>query len=188
MYATDIVRTTGTMGTVGMEKTRRAWPVAGNFMPDFKLPSAEMEPVQTSDYRRIRSLVLVFVGECSPRAANDLLSDLARHYAQIARESAEVLAVVRGTPVEAAQFKKRDHLPFPVLADEDGQVHRDYGAMAPDGRSACEAVYVVGRFGKVYLSSRACDGPPLPRAKGILNWLYFIQGRCPECGRDELLM
>ncbi|HYO48805.1 MAG TPA: redoxin domain-containing protein [Chloroflexia bacterium] len=122
MYAAD------TVDTVSIMEARRAWPVAENFMPDFKLPSAEMEPVQTSDYRKTRSLVLVFVGECSPRPATNLLSDLARHYAEIARESAEVLVVVRGTAAAAAQFKKRDDLPFPVLADEDGQVHRDYGA------------------------------------------------------------
>lgn len=182
MYAAD------TVDTVSIIEARRAWPVAENFMPDFRLPSAEMEPVQTSDYRKIRSLVLVFVGECSPRTATNLLSDLARHYAEIARESAEVLVVVRGTPAAAAQFKKRDDLPFPVLADEDGQVHRDYGAMSQDGRSVCEAVYVAGRFGKVYLSSRACDGPPLPTAQGILSWLYFIESKCPECGWDEPLM
>lgn len=184
MYTADSV---GTMDPVGRGKARRAWPIVENFMPDFRLPSAGMEPVQTSDYRNLRSLVLVFAGE-PDHGTTGLPLDLSRHYSEIIRECAEVLVVVRGTPAEAAQFKRRDHLPFPVLADEDGQVHRDYGAMATDGRSVCEAVYVAGRFGKVYMSSRACDGPPLPTADGILGWLYLIESKCPECGHDELLM
>src|SRR5215210_4408769 len=105
--------TLDTLETVSIMKALGPWPLAENFMPDFRLPSAGMEPVQTSDYRKIRSLVLLFAGECSPRTATHLLSDLARHYAQISRESAEVLVVVRGTPADAAQFKKRDDLPFP---------------------------------------------------------------------------
>jgi hypothetical protein len=36
---------------------------------------------------------------------------------------AEVLVVVRGTLAEGAQIKQRDDLLFPVLTDEDGQVH-----------------------------------------------------------------
>ncbi|HEX9987533.1 MAG TPA: redoxin domain-containing protein [Chloroflexia bacterium] len=177
-----------TVDTLETAKVRRAWPVAENFIADFSLPSAEERMIQTSDYRGLGSLVLLFVGECSPRTSCRLLVDLARHYTEIARESAEVLVVVRGTPVEAAQIKERDGLPFPVLADEDGQVHQDYGAVAQDGRSVCDAVYVAGRFGKLYLASRAGDGPPLPSAAGILGTLRFIEARCPLCGLDEPLL
>lgn len=88
--------------------------------------------------------------------------------------------VVRGTLAEGAQIKQRDDLLFPVLTDEDGQVHQSYGAMTGDGRFAAGAVYVARRFGKVYLSSRSSDGPPLPTAQGILGTLRFIEARCPE--------
>jgi peroxiredoxin len=182
MYAPDSV------DTVNVSNVRRAWPVAGNPMVDFRLPSAEGRMLQTSDYRGLRSLVLVFAGECSAGTSCRLLTDLARRYTRIAGESAEVLAVVRGTPAEAAQIKDRDNLPFTVLADEDGEVHREYGAVTQDGRSVSEAVYVTGRFGKLYLSSRTSDGPPLPSAAGILGTLRFIEGRCPECGLDEPLL
>jgi hypothetical protein len=181
-------------------RERVAWPVAENFMPDFALPSVDEQVVQTLDYHSPahdhdrRSLILVFLGEhradhgadYSHKTAGGLLLDLARHYEQIVSASAEVLAVVRGTLREAVQIKQDSRLPFPVLADEDGRVHRDYGATTADGRSACEAVYVAGRFGKIYLSSRASDGPPLPTAHGVLGSLNFIESRCPECGHDEL--
>jgi peroxiredoxin len=175
---------------------RRAWPVVENFMHDFTLPSTGGQPVQTSDFHDHeregdrRSLILVFTGECrgnySGGNASGLLLELSSRYSEIARATAEVLVVVRGTAAEAAHIKQDAHLPFPVLADEDGQVHRDYGAMTPDGRSAYEAIYVAGRYGKSYLSSRTSDGPPLPTADGVLGSLDFIESRCPECGRVEL--
>ena len=182
----------------------RSWPITENFMPDFRLPSTKGRPIQTSDYHDCnhehdrQSLILVFVGDYASNAtgahtrahsrasSSSLLLDLARRYTEIVSGSAQVLAVVRGTPEEAAQLKQDDNLPFAVLADEDGQVHRDYGAMTRDWRTASEAVFVVGRYGKVYLSSRASDGPPLHTVSGILGSLDFIESRCPECGREEL--
>jgi peroxiredoxin len=157
-------------------------------MPDFRLPAAEGRSIRTSDYHNSLSLVLVFVGEYNPTTSFGLLSDLAGHYTEIKAGSAEVLAVLRGTPAQAASLKQHDNLPFPVLADEDGQVHRDYGAMSQDGRSTSRGVYVAGRFGKVYLSSRASDGPPLPTVDGLLGSLRFIEAQCPECGQDEALV
>ena len=189
-----------TMNFMKNSAAARTWPVIGNFMPDFRLPSTDGHLIQTCDYHDCihdqdrRSLILVFVGEHttdltadhSRTPASGLLLDLALHYTGIVGESAQVFAVVRGTLEEAEQLKQHNNLPFPVLADEDGQVHWDYGAMTPDGRTACEAVFVVGRYGKVYLSSRASDGPPLPAVSGILRSLDFIESRCPECGHDEL--
>lgn len=197
----DALNTTNSMQT---PNPTRSWPVVENFMPDFRLPSTKGRPIQTSDYhdcnheRDRRSLILVFVGDYAgdPTSAHtsarigtsstSLLLDLARRYTEIFSGSAQVLVVVRGTPEEAAQLQQHDNLPFPVLADEDGQVHRDYGATARDGRTASEAVFVAGRYGKIYLSSRASDGPPLPTASGILGSLAFIESRCPECGHEEL--
>ncbi len=173
-------------------KTVQAWPVAEKFMPDFKLPSTEGQPVWTSDYHdhdqdhNRLSLILLFLGDYRRENLSSLLSDLSGHYTTIVNECAEVLVVVRGTSDEAAQIKWRGDLPFPVLADEDGQVHRIYGAMTLDGRSASEAVYVAGPLGELYLSSRASDGPPLPTAAGILGSLDFLESRCPECGLEEL--
>ncbi len=168
------------------QEAGRTWPVVENFMPDFRLPSAEGQPVETADYRG-RSIILVFAGDYNSAASMSLPAELARHRNEIARESAEVLVVVRGTPAEAARFKERDSLPFAVLVDEDGEVHRIYGAVTRDGRTAAQAVYVAGRFGKLYLASRAVDGPPLPSAAGILGMLHFIEAECPECGQNEPL-
>jgi hypothetical protein len=55
--------------------------------------------------------------------------------------------------------------------------------MTGDGRFAAGAVYVAGRFGKVYLSSRSSDGPPLPTAQGILGAVPGVRlGRTIDVG------
>lgn len=169
---------------------QRAWPVVENFLPDFELPSSGGKPVAPADFRNRRNLVLAFVGEYSsehsPSSSHSLLLDLARHYAEIVQENAEVLAIVRGTTAQAAHLRERYDLPYPVLADEDGRAHRAYGAVTLDGRATSEAVYVAGRFGKVYLDSRATDTPSLPMWHGILGALRYIEAQCPECGQYEL--
>ncbi|MBF6613345.1 MAG: redoxin domain-containing protein [Chloroflexi bacterium] len=194
------METLNAMNSMQTPKATRIWPVTGNFMPDFTRPSTKGQPIPTSDYHDCnhdhsrRSLILVFVGARTAEyiadpvrsSSSSLLHDLARRYTEIVSESAQVLVVVRGTLEEAVQLQRYDNLPFPVLADEDGQVHRDYGAMTRDGRTASQAVFVAGRYGKIYLSSRASDGPPLPTVNGILGSLDFIESRCPECGREEL--
>src|SRR5687767_1329378 len=100
MYAANTVGTRDNVGTMGTREILRAWPVAENFAPHFRLPSAEMDPVQTSDYHKLRSLVIVFAGEYNPSTSPGLLSDLAGHYSEVTRKSAEVLVVVKGTPAE----------------------------------------------------------------------------------------
>jgi peroxiredoxin len=167
--------------------TPTAGPLVEGFMPDFTLTSAEGQPVSTTGFHGLRSLVLVFVGEYGASPGFRLPSELARKYRELAGEGAEVLVIVRGTSADAARLKARDVLPFPVLADEGGQAHREFAAMTPDGRTASQAVFVAGRFGKLYLSSRAADGPPLPTAAGVLGALRYIEARCPECGHDEPL-
>jgi len=101
-------------------------------------------------------IVLVFQGEYSRGTSSRLPADLAGRYTEIPGEGAGVLAVVQGTPDEAAQIKQRDELPFPALADEDGQVHRDYGAVTQDGTSVSEAVYISGRFGSAISCQPGC--------------------------------
>jgi peroxiredoxin len=79
------------------QEAGRTWPVADNFMPDFRLPSAEGQPVETACYRG-RSIILVFAGDYDSAASMSLPAELARRRTEVARESAEVLVVVRGTP------------------------------------------------------------------------------------------
>ena len=157
-------------------------PSKGRQLRDFELTSALGAQIQLSDYRGRSNLVLIFADD--QQSTMTLLSDMASQYAQIKNEEAEVLAVVQLARERAAETKQRLKLPYPVLADKDGRIHREVGAVSPQGNVAA-AVYVTDRFGEVFGLYRTRDGQALPNVAEILSWLEFVNSQCPECEPPE---
>jgi len=157
-------------------------PSKGRQLRDFELTSALGAQIQLSDYRGRSNLVLIFADD--QQSTMTLLSDMASQYAQIKNEEAEVLAVVQLALERAAETKQRLKLPYPVLADKDGRIHREVGAVSPQGNVAA-AVYVTDRFGEVFGLYRTRDGQALPNVAEILSWLEFVNSQCPECEPPE---
>lgn len=81
---------------------------------------------------------------------------------------------------QAERAKQQMQLPFPVLADEDMQVHKSVGAIAAQAVPAA-AVYVTDRFLEVYATWRTEQGDNLPGVSGVLSLLAYIESECPEC-------
>ncbi len=155
-------------------------PHRGELMHDFVLPSARGEPIQLSRYRGRKPLVLVLAGG-KERA---LLRALAQRENGLRSEQAQVLAVVAGAPEQAAHIKAGGELPFPVLADADGQVHRTLGAVTAHGEPA-PALFVTDRFGEVFAAFHVGKGQSLPDADDILDWVAFVNRQCEECFPPE---
>ncbi len=146
-------------------------------LPDFTLASTTGERVRISDYRGRRNLVLLFTGDSWEASLVRLISSLAEHYAAFRSEEAEILLIACG-PFERAEELSRA-LPFPVLWDPCGVVHRKYGAVTEEGRMRA-ALYVADRYGEICLVVQAADGQPLPSAEHILSWVRFAEAQCPE--------
>lgn len=157
-------------------------PSKGHRMHDFVLMSAVGGSIQLSDYRGRANLVLI-LADGRPETTK-LLADVGDHYAEMKDENAEVLAIVRAAPKQAARIKQQLKLPYPVLADEDGRVLRQLGGIDSDSRDST-AAYVTDRFGEVFGAYRSRDGQPLPALADILNWLEFVNSQCPECEPPE---
>lgn len=157
-------------------------PTRGHLIHDFELISAIGRVIHASDYRGRANLVLL-LSDDRPEAAK-LISDLASRYAEIKNEEAEVLALFHDLPEKVAETKQRLNLPFPVLADEDGQIHRKLGATDAQGHDSA-AVYVTDRFGEVFGVYRTLEGHNIPGVNDILNWLEFVNAQCPECEPPE---
>jgi peroxiredoxin len=158
---------------------RNELPSKGRRLRDFELPSAAGRLVRLSDYRSRSNPVLVFADESA--GAMQLLQNLAAQHSQIKNEEAEVLVMrSRELAAEAKQLK----LPYPVLADEDGRIHRQVGAIDFEGHDAA-ALYVTDHFGEVFGVYRTHDGQPLPGVADILKWLEFVNSQCPECEPPE---
>ncbi len=159
--------------------TQPIYPRAGQRMPDFSLVASDGLPVRTSKYRGRRNLVLAFVDGTGCDPCRGWLSNMAGDYEEVLRHEAQVLVVVHGSLDDAGEVKRANNLPFPVLADVDGAVHRRVGAVTPGGQPAM-AVYVVDRFGEIFNVSRTGEGDTVPAPEEVLDWLQFIEIQCPE--------
>jgi len=106
-------------------------------VPDFTLPSSAGGSLELSSLRRRRPAVLVFLPTLSDTARAYLLT-YAEAIADFEEYNAAVFAIVPVTPEEAQEASAG--LPFPILADADGQVHHRYfGKPTP-------AVFMLDRY------------------------------------------
>jgi peroxiredoxin Q/BCP len=153
--------------------------VAGQRLPDFRLLSDAGRSVRLSDFRGCRNLVVAFCNAADGAASRSLLTGLAARYAEFVQDNAEILAVIHGSVESAERIRRSANLPFPVLADEDGRVHRVVGA-AMATRTREPAVYVADRYGEIFYAHRTAVGQPPPATAELLGWVGFIELQCPE--------
>jgi len=168
----------------GMANAPEARPGKGQLIRDFTLISTLGQPISLSDYRARSNLVLIFAGRGDRSSDIEILAEIARDYAGFLDEQAQVLAIVPCTREKAARIKAETNLPFPLLVDEDGLIHRHTDAADNYGQPAT-AIYITDRFGEVFAVYRAVEGQTMPDVREIVTWLAFINSQCPECGPPE---
>jgi peroxiredoxin len=103
-----------------------------------------------------------------------LIAELAAHGEELDDEETQVLIVFRGNMVACEVLRKRDHIPFAVLADENGRAHARYGAGTSPG------LYLTDRYGEIYDARRTSEGNALPDADDVLASIRHINAACPE--------
>lgn len=166
----------------GKITARDELPSKGHRLQEFALTSVLGSVVHLSDFRGRANLVLI-VGDGRPETAK-LLAELAARYSDIKSSEAEVLAIIQKSRESAAGLKREYNLPYPVLVDEDGCLHRTLGAVDSNGVYSA-AVYVTDRFGEVFGAYRTAAGDELSGFEDILSWLEFVNAQCPECEPPE---
>ena len=162
----------------------QARPAKGQLIRDFTLISTVGQPISLSDYRGRSNLLLVFAGggDCDPGLK--ILAEIAADYDRLLDEQTQVLAIMKCPQETAARVKQQADLPFPLLVDEDGRIHRSAGAADNSGHPAT-AIYITDRFGEVFAVYRAAEGQLMPDLHEIMTWLAFINSQCPECSPPE---
>jgi peroxiredoxin len=168
----------------GAANAPQARPAKGQLIRDFSLPSTTGQQISLSDYRGSSNLVLVFAGGGDGIPDRKVLTQIAADSARFQEEQTQVLAILQLGRGRADMIREQAKLPFPVLVDEDGRIHRSAGAVDGQGHPAT-AVYVTDRFGEVFAVYRAAEGQAMPSGGEIVEWLSFINSQCPECGVPE---
>lgn len=157
-------------------------PRKGQYLREFQLTSSHGSTISLSAYRGHSALVLILSD--ARRETERLMRDFAGHYENLKKNDAEVLAIVQGSRVQALALERRLGIPYPVLLDENGRIHRELGATDAQNVDAA-AVWVTDRFREVFALYRTAEGTDLPGIEEILRNLEFIGFQCPECEPPE---
>ncbi len=122
-------------------------PDVGDLAPDFTLPSTQGE-VTLSKRLASGSVLLVFYpGDDTPVCTRQLC-DYRDNLAVFADLGAQVIALNPQSLASHEKFAKKHALPFPVAADEGGDVCKQYGAAGLLGMTK-RALVLVGRDGRI---------------------------------------
>ncbi|HTI52170.1 MAG TPA: redoxin domain-containing protein [Planctomycetaceae bacterium] len=138
-----------TAAPVAIASARRA--------PQFQLYDEQSQIVRLERYLGRHKLLIVFFDGTKGPDGSDLLNQLREgdQFLPIHETGAVVLAIgalrpseLRPPPNERGERTIRDRpFPFPLLADFDGLVHRQYGAVDDTSGKTREAVFVIDRTG-----------------------------------------
>jgi peroxiredoxin Q/BCP len=129
-------------------------PKAGDPAPRFDLPD-HMGNLRTLDDFRGKWVVLYFYPKDDTPGCTEQACRFRDDFAQLSALGAEVIGVSVDSSASHAGFAKKFSLPFPLLADEKGEVAERYGSLANFGvmKLAKRNTFLVdpqGRIAKVY--------------------------------------
>lgn len=131
-------------------------PDLGSAAPDFTLPDQHGKPIRLVDFRD-HYLVLYFYPKDDTPGCTKEACAFRDDLNQLTSMGAQVAGISVDDSNSHADFAKKYHLPFPLLADKDGEVADRYGALLNLGilRMARRFTFLIDPEGKIvreYLS------------------------------------
>ena len=152
-------------------------PIRGDQLPQFTGETPIGETIRLRDFYMRCNLAVVFTDGPDYGATRDLLRGLAERRAAMQAEAGEALAVIFGNPTIVRELVASLALPFPIVVDADGAIHRRYGLIDAAGEPRA-AIFLADRFGTVFEASLASAEHPIMGAADVPGWLEFIACRC----------
>ena len=141
-------------------------------VPSFNLPSAGGGKTKLWDYKGKKNLALYFLTTGRAAGEEKLLSVASRNYAGYRAEETQILIILHAGIEDAERVKHDLALPFPVLADAEGTVHRQY---LPTGSVG---LFLADRYGGLYHQFLATAASDLPEQSDVLEWLKYLEAQC----------
>lgn len=99
----------------------------GDLAPAFTLPDADERPVSLADFAGGRVIVYFFPAAMTPGCTIQAVDFDAAHN-DLAKAGYQVVGISPDGPEKLARFREESQLGFPLLADPDKVVLKEYGA------------------------------------------------------------
>ena len=102
-------------------------PVIGKPAPDFTLPSTTGEPISLRSFKGKKTVILYFYPKDETPGCTREACDFRDQSAEFEKFDTVILGVSTDNLESHGKFRDKHHLPFPLLADEDATVAKQYG-------------------------------------------------------------
>ena len=131
-------------------------PTTGQMAPPFSLPDQSGKTHVLANYLGQWVVLYFYPRDDTPGCTKEACS-FRDDLAELEKLGARVIGVSVNDTDSHARFAQKYHLPFPLLADEDGKVADQYGALTNLGLMKIAKRYTFlidtqGKIAKVYLS------------------------------------
>jgi len=130
-------------------------PGVGQLAPDFELPSTAGHSISLAQYLGKRVVVLYFYPKDETPGCTKEACDFRDHSAQLEQAGVVILGVSNDDLTSHADFRQKEHIPFPLLSDTDARVSKMYGvygARSANGRSwtgISRTTFVIDKDGRI---------------------------------------
>jgi peroxiredoxin Q/BCP len=99
----------------------------GDVAPDFKLKSDDGKIYSLSDYRGKKEVVLYFYPKDDTPGCTKEACSFRDNLSSLSKSGVQVLGVSMDDLDSHSKFRKKYSLNFPLLADTDGRISKEYG-------------------------------------------------------------
>ena len=124
--------------------------------PAFSLEDDSGNTVALLQHRGKENVVLVFYPADDTPGCTKQACQIRDAWADVAKHATVVYGVNPGNAQSHAEFRKKFHLPYPLLVDEGKRVANLYNA---GGLFVKRTVYLIGKDGKIRFAQRGMPSP-----------------------------
>jgi peroxiredoxin len=129
----------------------------GSTAPKFTLPTADGDEVSLDDLRGKKAILYFYPAAMSAGCTREAC-DFRDNLGSLGGAGYAVLGISPDEPDKLVEFREREALTFPLLADPVGEVHASYGAWGEktvDGRTVMgpiRSTFVIDEDGRVEMA------------------------------------
>ncbi|MFL5629061.1 MAG: redoxin domain-containing protein [Ktedonobacteraceae bacterium] len=150
----------------------------GTIIPAFTLPGADGMPHSPWTYKQREHLVLLFTRNPTSSETRGLLKAFAHEYKAFREEMCAILAITPATVLANLRLQDELSLPFPLLADPQGDVIAKYTRWNANNKDLLPAIVLADRYNAVYQQWIAEQEADLPSIEEILEALRYMNKLC----------